>query len=200
MKTQDLSLLLQSFPAKAQVLVAPLNWGIGHASRCIPIIRQLIAQDFQPVIASDGAALLLLQQVFPQLETYELPAYKVRYAANARLFHLKILSQLYHFYKTYQAEKRVINQIIQHRKIEVMLSDNRFGVFSKQAISIYMTHQLRVKSGITTYLTTQMHRFFIRNFDRIWVPDVSHEPSLSGELSHGIRMDKPVTYLEYSAL
>jgi len=59
---------------KKRILVAPLNWGLGHATRCIPIIHALIAADFVPVIASDGAALALLRKEFPNLSSLELPS------------------------------------------------------------------------------------------------------------------------------
>ena len=64
---------------KKQILVAPLNWGLGHAARCIPIINALIAEGFVPVIASDGAALTLLRKEFPDLSTIELPSYNINY-------------------------------------------------------------------------------------------------------------------------
>ncbi|MDX1471135.1 MAG: glycosyltransferase, partial [Flavobacteriaceae bacterium] len=63
-----------------RILVAPLNWGLGHATRCIPIIRELIAQGFEPVLASDGDALTLLQREFPQLSYYNLPSYNIKYS------------------------------------------------------------------------------------------------------------------------
>ena len=62
-----------------KVIVAPLNWGLGHASRCIPVIKALQKGQLTPVIASDGAALELLQKEFPKLESIELPSYKISY-------------------------------------------------------------------------------------------------------------------------
>ena len=38
--------------AKKRILVAPLDWGIGHATRCIPIIQQLITHNYEVIIAS----------------------------------------------------------------------------------------------------------------------------------------------------
>ena len=71
---------------KKRILVAPLNWGLGHSTRCIPIIRALLDHNFVPVIASDGAALDLLHKEFPNLSSIELPAYNVTYAKNSKLF------------------------------------------------------------------------------------------------------------------
>ena len=62
---------------KKRILVAPLNWGLGHATRSIPVINALIEEGFQPIIASDGAALTLLQKEFPRLSSIELPSYNI---------------------------------------------------------------------------------------------------------------------------
>ena len=68
-----------------KVLVAPLNWGLGHATRCIPIIRELIRQGAEVYLASDGAALTLLKLEFPELRIFELPSYGIRYATGKLL-------------------------------------------------------------------------------------------------------------------
>ena len=62
------------------ILIAPLNWGLGHATRCIPIIKALEENGFNPIIASDGVALALLKKEFPHLITLELPSYNIKYA------------------------------------------------------------------------------------------------------------------------
>ena len=76
-----------------RILVAPLNWGLGHATRCIPIIRALKAHNFEPVIASDGAALQLLKKEFPDLEHVELPSYNITYPKNGKRFKSKLISE-----------------------------------------------------------------------------------------------------------
>ncbi len=47
-----------------KILVAPLNWGLGHATRCIPIIEALENNGYVPIIASDGVALEMLKKNF----------------------------------------------------------------------------------------------------------------------------------------
>ena len=61
------------------VIVAPLNWGLGHASRCIPVIHWLIQHCAQVIIASDGESLELLKKEFPQLTFESCPGYNIRY-------------------------------------------------------------------------------------------------------------------------
>ncbi len=68
---------------KHKILVAPLNWGLGHATRCIPIVNTLIKNGYEPVIASDGDSLLLLQKEFPNLKSFDLPSYPIYYSKKA---------------------------------------------------------------------------------------------------------------------
>ena len=65
-----------------KIIVAPLFWGLGHASRCVPIIQILKKYHFTPVIASDGEALQFLQKEFPEMEVIELPSYQISYGKN----------------------------------------------------------------------------------------------------------------------
>ena len=67
---------------KKRILIAPLNWGLGHATRCIPIITALLENDFEPILASDGDALALLQLEFPTLKSFKLPSYNISYPNN----------------------------------------------------------------------------------------------------------------------
>lgn len=73
------------------ILVAPLNWGLGHATRCIPIIRELEKNGYIPILASDGAALQLLQKEFPHLQSLELPSYEIEYAKEGTDFKWKLI-------------------------------------------------------------------------------------------------------------
>lgn len=175
--------MYNSVPTKKKILVAPLNWGLGHATRCISIIRALIDNNFEPVIASDGDALRLLQKEFPKLTSYQLPGYNVNFPKNDNL-KFKLFLNIPRFLITALKEKNVTERILDKEKISGILSDNRFGVRSKKVPSIYITHQLNVLSGKTTSITSRFHQKIIRKFDECWVPDHKIEPNLSGELSN----------------
>ena len=169
---------------KKQILVAPLNWGLGHATRCIPIINALLDYGFEPVIASDGDALELLKKEFSNLQHIELPAYGIEYPRNGKHLKLKLLKHLPKLLKIIKAEKRIVNNIIDTHHIEGIISDNRFGVYSKNTPSVYITHQLKVLSGNTTWLSSRMHQRVIKKFDECWIPDIEGNSNLSGKLGH----------------
>lgn len=177
------------------ILVAPLHWGLGHATRCIPIIKKLIECNFKVLLASDGNALQLLRQELPGLEYIVLPSYNVSYSKKASLFKLKLLLNLPHIQKTIGAEKKIINELVAAGRIHGIISDNRLGVRSKKVPSVFITHQLHVLSGKTSWLSSRAHQTIIKKFSECWVPDIKGQGNLSGTLGHLKNPDFPVKYI-----
>lgn len=169
---------------KKRILVAPLNWGLGHATRCIPIINALLKNNYTPILASDGIALQLLKKEFPELETHELPSYDINYSKNGKKFKIKLIKDSPRLLKGIKTEKKFVKKLIENRTIYGIISDNRLGVYSKKIPSVYITHQVNVLSGNTSWFSSKIHQKTIKKFDQCWVPDVEHEPSLSGKLGH----------------
>ena len=171
----------------SRVLVAPLNWGLGHATRCVPIIKELIEQGHEVVIAADGYPLRFLRREFPHLEWVEFEGLKVRYADGQSQVGA-MLRQLPSFVRGIWREHKELKRIVEAYDIDVVVSDNRFGLWCRDAYSVYMTHQLMVKMprGLQwmEWGVWRLHRWFIKHYDECWVPDVEGEDNLSGDLSH----------------
>ena len=171
----------------SRVLVAPLNWGLGHATRCVPIIKELIEQGHEVVIAADGYPLRFLRREFPHLEWVEFEGLKVRYADGQSQVGA-MLRQLPSFVRGIWCEHKELKRIVKAYEIDVVVSDNRFGLWCKGVHSVYMTHQLMVKMprGLKwmEWGVWRLHRWFIKHYDECWVPDVEGVDNLSGDLSH----------------
>ncbi len=178
-----------------KVLVAPLNWGLGHATRCIPIINALIYEGIEPVIASDGVALSILKKEFPGLQARTLPSYNIEYSKKGSNFKLKMLLNSPKIAHAINAEKKAIRRWVEEEEFCGIISDNRMGVRHKSVPSVFITHQLTVLSGKTTSFSTKLHNKYIKKFDLCWVPDMADDPNLSGELGHPKKSNIPVTYL-----
>ena len=157
---------------------------MGHATRCIPIINALLKANFEPVLASDGDALLLLQKEFPFLKSITLPAYNIRYPKSGKNLWLKLLLQLPTMISAMKKEQVFVSQLIDAEDFAGIISDNRFGVYSKKVPSVYITHQLNVLSGKTTFITSKIHQKLIKKFDECWVPDLEGNTNFSGILGH----------------
>ena len=186
---------LRIMPRQKRILVAPLNWGLGHATRCIPIIKALIEYDFEPVLASDGVALALLQKEFPKLEILKLPSYKIKYAERGKNFKLKMIWDSPKVLKAIAKEKKAIKRIVKNQNIDAIISDNRLGVYYKKVPCVFITHQLNVLSGNTTWFSSRIHQKIIKKFDACWVPDVGGKPNLTGKLGHLKKSKLNIEYL-----
>lgn len=173
---------------KKRILVAILNWGLGHASRSIPIINALNNSGFEPILASDGAALQFLKKEFPELAFFELPSYHISYPRKNKSLKWHFLMRSPQLFLSFLAERKAIKRIITEEKIDGIISDNRPGIYSKKVPSVYITHQLKVFSGKTSFLSSKFHQVLMKNFNEIWVPDVKGDKNLSGAMSHGISL------------
>ncbi|WP_264520304.1 glycosyltransferase [Flavobacterium sp. N1994] len=170
--------------SKKNILVAPLNWGLGHATRCIPIIRELEKNGFAPILASDGVALQMLQKEFPHLQALELPSYDIEYAKNEADFKWKLIKNSPKMIDAIFSEKKIVKKWIAEYHLQGIISDNRLGVYSKKIPCVFITHQLNVLSGKTTWISSKLHQHFIKKFTECWIPDMEKNPNLTGKLGH----------------
>lgn len=168
-----------------RVLIAPLNWGLGHATRCIPVIRLLLQRGHQVFVASDGDSLELLTKEFPQLTFFELPSYNIYYSRNIPAW-LLTLWRTRPFLKSISREHAAVANIVNENKIDLIIADNRYGVWARGIKSIFMSHQLNlVMPPGTKWMGSVInffHRRLIRKFNSVWVPD-RPEHTLSGDLT-----------------
>ncbi|WP_343623207.1 glycosyltransferase [Flavobacterium lindanitolerans] len=178
-----------------KILVAPLNWGLGHATRCIPIIEALENNGYIPIIASDGVALQMLQKEFPHLQSLELPSYHIEYAKNGAFFKWKMIKNSPKMIEAILQEKKTIRQWIDEYDIAGIISDNRLGVYSKKIPSVFITHQLNVLTGNTTWISSKVHQHIIKKFNQCWIPDVETKPNLSGKLGHLENPEENIKYI-----
>jgi uncharacterized protein (TIGR00661 family) len=183
---------------KQKVLVAPLDWGLGHATRCIVIIRELIAAGCEVFIATDGNQKKLLEAEFPQAIFLPLKGYNVVYGTTKFSLAFRIFFQVPKIIKAIENEHRWLNKIVEEHKIDVVISDNRYGLYHKKAHSVFITHQLRIKTPLGKVAEDFLQKLnykYINKFDECWVPDTADEQSLAGELSHP--KTKPTIGLTY---
>lgn len=166
-----------------RILVAPLDWGLGHATRCIPIVQELLEQGAEVILASNGRAFELLKKEFPEIPIKKLPAYGIRYQSGNMFWNIGL--QLPKIAKAVWQEHRTLKALIAKQQIDAVISDNRYGCFSRNVKSIFVTHQLNilVPNFILQNLVNRINRQFIRRFDECWIPDINSTDNLSGDLT-----------------
>ena len=172
---------------KKSVLVCPLDWGIGHATRCVPVIRHFLDQGFRVVIGSERRPLAFLRREFPDLEFVKFPGTHIIYPKRS-LMVLKMIIQGPKLLLGVRKEHKLLRKIIAEQEIDLVFSDNRYGLWSKEVPSIFMTHQLQINVprylGVFSRLVQRINYNLIRKYDECWVPDFESHKGLAGELSH----------------
>ena len=189
---------INNLPPTKRVLVAPLDWGLGHATRSILIIRELLEQGFEVMLAAEKGGAALLNTEFPQLEILPLKGYRVTYSKNEKFFFFKMLLQGPTILRSIHYEHKWLSAVIKKYAIDIVISDNRFGFFNKNVHNIFITHQLYIKTGnsFSERIAQKINYRYINKFDECWVPDEAGEKNLGGVLSHPELMPRiPVKYI-----
>ncbi len=180
-----------------KILIAPLDWGLGHATRCIPLIRMFLLQGKEVLVASSGPALVLLRDEFPALEYIELPAYDIHYKHDSMALNMVI--QLPKMRSVIMQESQAVQRIIEEHKLDLIISDNRYGIHHPNVPSVFIGHQLAIQMPKSMKpfgkLTLKWHTRMLEPFDQIWVPDFAGQPNLSGALSHNVDVKKEVVFI-----
>ncbi len=170
-----------------KVLVAALDWGIGHATRCVPIIRRLQNRGYEVILASNGTAKDFFKNYFPELLFLDKPAYNIVYPKN-RSMSAAMIRQVPSIIKTIISEHFWLKKIIHKHKINEVVSDNCYGLWNKKIHSVFITHQLMVKCPqrlkFLEAVISRIISFFINKYDECLIPDLAGETNYSGELSH----------------
>lgn len=182
-----------------RILIAPLDWGLGHATRCIPIIKKLVDFGCEVWVATSGAQEAVLKEAFPDLHFLHLPGYKVHYGKHGVM--LQLFRQIPVIRRHIFTEHAWLQQAIAQYGFDGIISDNRYGLYNKEVPSVIITHQLALqmpswakwfRRGVTNILYRH-----IECFNACWIPDIPDaDQSLAGEMSHPKTLPQlPISYI-----
>lgn len=173
-------------PVQKRILFAPLDWGLGHATRCMPLIDRALTLGHVPVIAADGRAAVLLREQYPELEHLVFPGVDIRYGKHAAF---DTLLQVPALLRSIRQEQQITAQWVRDHQIDLVVSDNRYGVWSRSVPSVFLCHQLAPipprQLRFTRPILSRIIRYWLRPYQFILVPDLENKfKSLAGHLSH----------------
>ncbi|RLD91476.1 MAG: glycosyltransferase [Bacteroidetes bacterium] len=173
---------------KKTILVCPMDWGLGHATRMVPVIEALKKKkNIRIILGADNRPLEFLKQRYPELEMIKFPGYAPRYPVKGAMV-LKMLSEMPEMKKQADKAHLFLETLIDEMKIDLVISDNRYELWSDKAKTVFITHQLNVQTprygGVAKPALRQMIYSYIKKYDELWIPDVAGDNNLSGALSH----------------
>lgn len=184
--------------AKRNILICPLEWGLGHAGRMIPLARKLQEEDNAIFIGASPGHQKFLGGELKDVQFIDFDGFKPTYSRVlpqyvALLFQIPCL--LFHIIK----EHRRLGKIINKYHIDIVISDNRFGLWNRKVKTVYVTHQICIpfpeKLRFLEWTGVCFHRFFIRKYDLCFIPDLPGEINLTGRLSHSLKIPENARYI-----
>jgi predicted glycosyltransferase len=172
-----------------KVLIVPLNWGLGHATRLIPIIKILLNNGADVYVAGSPAHLTLLSNEFENLKTIRLPYLTIKLNKSKYQF-FNIISQIPVFLFQIFLEYRALAKVLINHPFDIVISDSCYGLWNRKVYSILITHQLNIKlPKVIRRLEKPVNcfnRWLIGKYNICWVPDIKKDDGLAGELSHPV--------------
>ena len=176
-----------------KVLVAPLDWGLGHTTRCIPIIYNLLEKGVEVILAGNATQQKVLSAEFPECTFLDLPGYNIKYGKNRGSFVFKMLQQVPKMLLSIWNEHYWLKHVVNRYQIDGIISDNRFGLFHKSIPTVFITHQLNIQTGagqLADRAIQKMNYYWISKFRSCWIPDYEGDKNLAGVLSHPAKTPK----------
>ena len=168
-----------------KILVAPLDWGLGHAARSVPLIKVLCSKN-DVIIACGPSAYGFLQKELPDLEIIKIDDWRIRYPKHKINF-LTILGWIPVMLRNSIHEHRFVKRIIRSRGIDCIVSDNRYGLLYKGLECYIITHQVYPKMprgfGFLENLGGWMFKKYLSRFNKVLIPDFERGDNLSGSLA-----------------
>lgn len=162
------------------VIIAPLDWGLGHATRCVSIIRQLLVQKNQIVFAGVQQQVEFIKKDFPTLKCEIIRGYEVN-LDSTRSTYIQMISQFGKLKRVVKSEGKIAEDIAKKYQADIVISDNRYGFRASSTINILLTHQLQVPLPALKSFVNKIIRKHIESFHYCWIPDIEND-SICGEM------------------
>jgi hypothetical protein len=180
------------------ICISPIDWGLGHATRCIPLIRAFSSLNYKIYIATEGKHEAILKEAIPEAIFLSLRGYRIRYTKSRALLIPAILLQLPKIMYAVINEYFWLKRNSKKYEFDLIISDNRFGFFHKKIKSVFITHQLELQTPFawSTRLNQMITYQFINSYTACWVADMQPPKNLSGVLANpGKYPSTPIWYM-----
>lgn len=181
-----------------KVLVTALNWGLGHTTRIIPIIKELINLEADVYFGGSKVQIELIKQENQSIRYIPLPYMKIQFGQQKYQI-LSFLVQLPGFVLQIFREHKFLKKLIKSEDLDIVIADNVYGLWNRKIYTIFITHQLNIL--LPRYLRflqpiiNSINSWIISKFDECWIPDFEDNSNLAGILSHPKKIPENCKYI-----
>ena len=183
---------------KRNILICPLEWGFGHAGRMVPLAKRLQGLNNNIFFGSGEEQISFLQKEVPGATYIHFSGFRIKYSRYLPQYLVILFKSPLLLWHTVLEHNR-LKKIISEYSIDIVISDNRLGLWNTGIKSVFITHQLRIPFPIPFRFLESAGRWIIRSIIRkyslCFVPDLEGELNVSGRLSHGFNLPDNVRYI-----
>ena len=165
-----------------RILFSALNWGLGHVMRSIPLLKRLQTVNNEIHILCDDTQQQFYERELENVTYISHKNYPFDFKGKGH-FTRDIILTLPTLIKRLKTEHLEVEKLVSSLQIDLVLSDQRMGFWSKQAPSILITHQLNLPLKGIEKVAQIYYNKLLKNFNFIWIPDLPAPNSLAGKLS-----------------
>lgn len=183
---------------KKNILICPLEWGLGHAGRMVPLARRLQELNQNIIFGSGEEHLSFFRGEVPDATYIHFPGFRISYSRYLPQYVIILLKSpilLYHIILEHYRLKRIISDY----SIDIVISDNRIGLWNSGIKTVFITHQLRIPFPepfvFLEFIGIRITRLIIKKYSWCFIPDLDGEMNVSGRLSHGFRLPGNARYI-----
>jgi UDP-N-acetylglucosamine transferase subunit ALG13 len=183
---------------RKNILICPLEWGLGHAGRMVPLAKKLQELNHNVFFGSGEDHLRFFRSEVPGASIIHFPGFKIRYSRYLPQYLIILLQSPLLICHSFLEHYR-IKRIIRDYSIDILISDNRIGLWNSGIKTVYITHQLRIifpaPFRFLEFLAVKINRSIINKYTFCFIPDLKGELNISGKLSHGLMIPENVRYI-----
>jgi len=169
------------------VLVSPLDWGLGHSARLVPVILACLERNWTVVIAANGKSLDFLRNRFPDLPWVVLPFKRISYSRRDNFFS-KLIPQLPGFIKAVKNNQHQLRGLIDKYDIDAIIGDHRYGLGNQKVPSVFISNQLWLLTpkqwSFTEKWIYKIHKRVLRKYTYLWLADFPGDKNFTGKQTH----------------
>jgi uncharacterized protein (TIGR00661 family) len=183
---------------KKNILICPLEWGLGHAGRMVPVAKALQKLNHNILFGSGEEHLNFLKTEVPGATFIHFPGFSINYSRFFPQYLIILLKSPLLIYQIF-LEHRALKKIIRDNSVDIVISDNRIGLWNSGIKTVFVTHQMRIAFPkpfrFLEFIGIRITRSIIKKYTWCFIPDLAGDLNVSGRLSHGIRMPENTRYI-----
>jgi spore coat polysaccharide biosynthesis predicted glycosyltransferase SpsG len=183
---------------KKNILICPLEWGLGHAGRMIPLAKRLQELNHNIFFGSGEEQLSFLKSEVPGATFIYFPGFRInysRYFAQYIIILLKSPILLYHIF----LEHKTLKRIIRDHSIDIVISDSRIGLWNTGIKTVFVTHQVKIPFPkpfrSLEFIGKQLSDAIIKKYSLCFIPDLEGDLNVSGRLSHDLSLPSNTRFI-----